>query len=337
MAATVSIIITSFNKEKYIRRAVRSALCQSFRDIEVVVVDDCSTDDSREIVGAMSDDARLRLRCHDVNMGLSQARLTGIAESTGSFIMFMDADDSIEPHAVARMLERQRAVSADIVVMATRRIGKRIPVRLPFFIPSRFFGTADVVVARDLMPAILCKNGFSLSMCDKLYRRQVLENAGMVAERSFMGEDMLFNMRVFNSDARVAWTDYVGYNWTTGGGSAKDVPAMWEEVKRLYMRCREVLQELDIAGEDNMAHLGHGLAGAFIYEIARSMVNPFVSRAEVKKWIAGQLASPVWNGIAFLPGNEYAMIAKRDAEAVFRAGCRQLSRHRLYYTLLAVM
>ncbi len=338
MDVAVSVIISAYNKYNCVKRVICSVLQQSFGNLEVIVVDDGSIDGTVDVVEQMMTlDKRLRLVKHEKNIGLSQTRLTGLSEAKGDYIMFLDADDTIERDAVKKLLSRVEEASADIVVMGSRRVSNHFPVKIPFFIPSRFFGDRVVVSARDILPTILSKSGFSLSIVDKMYRRSLLLQAGLKAEKEFMGEDMLFNMRVFNRDARVAWTDYVGYNWTTGGGSEKFPAEMWDVDKRLYNRCCEVLQEINADNVENKTYLAQGIADAFVYEIARSMVNPFFSRTRVKKWIAEQLSHPIWNDVKPLLGNKYSAIVDNDVMAMFAMGNQQLSRHRLFYTVLALI
>lgn len=334
MTHIVSIIISAYNRQRDVKRAVTSALRQSFDAIEVIVVDDASTDSTCEVVNGIKDD-RLKLVKHNRNLGLNQTRISGLNVTSGEYVMFMDADDTLEPEAVERLLQRQRATSADIVVMASRRIGKYVPLKIPFFIPSEFFCNVETVVARNILPAILSKEGFSLSLVDKMYSRELLDTVGLQAESGFIGEDMLTNIRIFNSDARVAWTDYVGYNWTTGGGSTQSPTNIWEAEKRLYIRCRELLKEIGADTEYNRECLAKGLVACFRYEIARSLVNPFASAKRVKKWIAGQLDSSVWD--KSLLGNENPAIVDGDIDAVFKMGKQQLSRHRLFYTVMAII
>lgn len=91
-----SIVIPLFNKEKFIERALRSVLRQSYSDFEILVVDDASTDRSLEKV-LVFDDSRVRLVRHMENQGVSAARNTGIANGCGNWIAFLDADDEWKP------------------------------------------------------------------------------------------------------------------------------------------------------------------------------------------------------------------------------------------------
>lgn len=100
---TVSVIIPVYNGAETIARALDSVLAQSFKDFRVYVVDDCSTDDTLGIV-ARYDDPRIHVINHQTNRGASAARNTGIAQSQGRYIAFLDADDVWRPAKLERQV-----------------------------------------------------------------------------------------------------------------------------------------------------------------------------------------------------------------------------------------
>ena len=92
----LSVIVPVYNGEKYIEKCLRSIQEQSMKKLEIVVVNDGSTDRSAEIVAEIAkDDPRIKLCVHPENMGLFQARLTGVNASHGEYISFVDADDIV--------------------------------------------------------------------------------------------------------------------------------------------------------------------------------------------------------------------------------------------------
>jgi CDP-glycerol glycerophosphotransferase len=105
----VSVVVPVFNVERYVAECLDSALAQSFTDLEIVVVDDGSTDGGPAIAEHYAErDGRIRVLRQD-NHGLGHARNTGVAAATGDFLMFLDSDDRLPHDAVARlhgMLER---------------------------------------------------------------------------------------------------------------------------------------------------------------------------------------------------------------------------------------
>jgi succinoglycan biosynthesis protein ExoO len=112
----VSIIIAVLNGARTIRKAIESVQAQTVRDIEIVVVDDGSTDDTYEIVSSMAaTDNRIKPVRLPQNVGVSAARNAGIANSTGTWITILDADDWYEPARTEIMLKAANEYHADVV------------------------------------------------------------------------------------------------------------------------------------------------------------------------------------------------------------------------------
>lgn len=103
----VSVIIPTYNRARILRRAIESALSQTYGDIEVVVVDDGSTDDTREMLTLMSADRRVRY-FRQANAGVSAARNHGMRQARGEFIAFLDSDDSWHPWKLSAQIAALR-------------------------------------------------------------------------------------------------------------------------------------------------------------------------------------------------------------------------------------
>jgi len=99
----VSIIIPCYNYANFIIDCVASCVSQDFNDIEIIVVDDCSTDDSAMAV--QSGDERIKVLSTEKNSGYSTAKNIGIRHSSGEFLAFIDADDMLTPDSISRRLE----------------------------------------------------------------------------------------------------------------------------------------------------------------------------------------------------------------------------------------
>ena len=101
----VSVIVPVYNRRDCLLRAVRSALNQTFADLEVIVVDDASTDGTMEVLDSVADSRLVRI-CSDRNLGGSGARNLGIRKATGELIAFLDSDDEWLPGKLHRQMER---------------------------------------------------------------------------------------------------------------------------------------------------------------------------------------------------------------------------------------
>ena len=108
-----SIVIPVYNREQEIVRALNSCVTQSFLNFEVVVVDDASTDRTRETVMAFAD-PRIVLVTHEKNMGVCPARNTGISHSHGQWVLFLDSDDELLPGAVQMIFEKTLECTEDV-------------------------------------------------------------------------------------------------------------------------------------------------------------------------------------------------------------------------------
>jgi teichuronic acid biosynthesis glycosyltransferase TuaG len=105
MGDLVSVVMPNFNGARFIDEAIRSALAQTYGDLELIIVDDCSTDDSRDIITAHAhDDPRVRSFHHADRFGPAAARNRAIAEARGRYIAFLDSDDMWEPSKLARQI-----------------------------------------------------------------------------------------------------------------------------------------------------------------------------------------------------------------------------------------
>ena len=113
MSPTVSVIIPAFNDAQHIRQSIQSVLAQTFEDWDLIVVDDGSTDETAAVAGSFSDS---RIRCvRQQNGGQASARNTGITNTHGEFVAFLDADDLWLPEKLDRQIEIAHQTGAGIV------------------------------------------------------------------------------------------------------------------------------------------------------------------------------------------------------------------------------
>jgi len=133
MPPTVSVIIPAYNRSSTIARSVQSALTQTFQDLEVIVVDDGSSDAMRDIVQTIPDE-RLRLIYHATNLGAAAARNTGMKASQAKYIAWLDSDDEWLPEKLQTQLDAFQHAAPDVKACysAHERVEQgRIRIHLP--------------------------------------------------------------------------------------------------------------------------------------------------------------------------------------------------------------
>ena len=143
----ISIIIPVYNVETYIHKCIGSVLAQTYRNIEVILVDDGSPDNSGIICDEYAKKDKRVIVIHKKNGGLSDARNAGIDAATGDYIVFVDSDDYIAPDMIEKLYETQKRNNADITVCGYRWVEFRctiiiesviisvpLTIELPYFI-----------------------------------------------------------------------------------------------------------------------------------------------------------------------------------------------------------
>ena len=116
MIPIVSIIVPVFNSEKYIEKCLKSLLAQTYKDLEILVIDDGSKDNSSDVVRQLQlDDQRIKLICQE-NQGVSSARNKGIEMSKGQYIVFVDSDDYVESNYVETLLDLYEEERGDVAI-----------------------------------------------------------------------------------------------------------------------------------------------------------------------------------------------------------------------------
>ena len=172
----ITIIVPVYNTELYLRQCLESILGQNFRDIEVICVDDGSTDSSPEILSACAArDGRLRI-IRQENRGPSSARKAGLMAASGDYIGYVDSDDWIEPELYEKLYREAIRNRADLVTSGYFQEGAYTTTHLDNLAAGVYAGE-KMAELRD--HSIYClearETGLRASLCCKLYRRELLE------------------------------------------------------------------------------------------------------------------------------------------------------------------
>ncbi len=215
----VSVIIPVYNAEKHLRKCIESLLGQTMLEIELIFVNDGSSDSSNSIIEKYrSKDNRIKIISKN-NEGVSIARNTGIAAATAEFIAFADADDFVENDMLSTLYEIAVSNDADIVVSNYFKTLDSIQatVKLPF-IDGKVVD--NVGINEQIIPYFLREE--ILNQCwNKLYKTSLLRYENVKFPQGVaLGEDGLFNISAFLQAKRVVFTEYAGYHYEENAGSA---------------------------------------------------------------------------------------------------------------------
>ncbi len=219
MPIDVSVIVTTYNVERYIARTLASALDQAGPSLEVIVVDDCSTDNTWTRLCAM-DDPRLRIvRLHS-NGGPSVARNTGIAMATGSWIAVLDGDDQFKPGRLQRCLDLGVSRAADIVVDNLLIEREADGERFPMFSDATLRSLEPLTLARFIAGNGLFARGHTLGYLKPVIFAAFLRQHCLAYDPDIrIGEDYQFLAEALANGAVCAVDPIPGYSYTVRAGS----------------------------------------------------------------------------------------------------------------------
>ncbi len=230
----ISVIVPVYNRKETLVRCVKSLLDQTFSELEIILVDDGSTDGSGAVCNALSrEDIRIRV-IHKENGGVSSARNAGIEAAKGEYLMFMDSDDYAELQMAEKLLESIGDDDIAICGFHHHYQGRDI-VRIPNVPGQR--GDENFLS--------LYGQGFMNMPWNKLYRREL---AGRFDESLSLGEDLLFNLDYLRRTdgitvVKEALCHYIQDDTGCSLSSQKRADRM-ELAKRIWKESREFYREL---------------------------------------------------------------------------------------------
>lgn len=194
----ISVVIPVFNEEKYLRTALESVLFQTVTDLEIICIDDGSTDRTARIIADIQkSDSRIRY-FHQKNMGLGAARNHGLDECRGDYVFFMDADDIIVPNTLEILLFLLKKHDADISIGLFRWIYETpLDVKDINIVP-------EFIYNGDCAFAYAEETKFCGSAWGKLYRKEIIGGTRFSSLKCC--EDVEFNIQVFAKARKVVRT-----------------------------------------------------------------------------------------------------------------------------------
>ena len=204
--ALISVIVPVYNAEKYLERSVGSIIGQTYKNLEIILVDDGSSDNSGAICDSFAEkDSRIRT-IHKANGGASSARNAALDIAAGEYIGFADADDWIEPDMYQNLMTMISETGADISACGIRLCKEN---------GSSSLWNDDVLLKKcfnreEALTELIEEKLLTFSPCNKLYRKEIIGNQRFVEGTTY--EDNEFIPRCIAKADNVAFSGAIGYN-----------------------------------------------------------------------------------------------------------------------------
>lgn len=269
---TISVIIPVYNVREYLTDCIQSVISQTYKDLEIILVDDGSTDGSGDLCDLLGKkDNRIQV-FHQSNAGVSEARNTGIKAATGNYLGFIDADDWIEQNMYQKLIESMIQNNTDVSMCGyydypkgmNRAIAKGL-LQIP------------VSSYHDSIVPVLRRNGYFTSMCNKLFSKNIIFQGNsivMLDTDIAYGEDEDWLFRVLSLCHRISFVPEALYHWRPREGSTTRIEQINERHLSLLRAKRKVV---DILPADNS-----------IQKLARGRLYNDCYALEVYAYLSGQ-------------------------------------------------
>lgn len=238
----VSVIIPVYNVKKYLKKCIESVILQTYENIEIILVNDGSTDGSGVICDEYAvNDMRIRV-IHQDNFGVSYARNIGINIATGDYIQFVDSDDCLESIMIKKLVEVIDGSQMVICGYKSTYGNRSHPINKNNTCPIEGeFKKNDFLNSFG----ILFKHGFINSPCNKLYLTDIIQKYGIrFNEDLSMGEDLIFNLEYINACERISIIQESLYNYISFNSDSLTRSfnkELFDNQKMLFSRIKEFL------------------------------------------------------------------------------------------------
>lgn len=289
----VSVIIPIYNVEKYLRQCVDSVLQQTYRNLEIILVDDGSPDNSPVICDYYAEmDSRIKV-IHKQNGGISDARNVGIDSANGAFIFFLDADDYLAPECIGSLVDASRNGSFAISGYLLDLSGKDTIYEAEQ--ACGYYWTINDYLF-DFYKLFATKFNF---VWGKLYRKDILIRNRITFSASIsLAEDLLFNLEYYRyCDKGINAISYKGYYYRQHGSttlSKRFNPKMFDWNELSYTAVRNFLQEYNCFTDQNREHLYRNIAGNYQYGFYLIANNSQLKFSEKESMIKRYVKTPIY-------------------------------------------
>lgn len=237
----VTIIVPVYNVEKYINECVDSLIKQTYKNIEIVLVNDGSKDKSGAICdNYAASDARIKV-IHKQNEGLGFARNTGLKVAQGKFVTFIDSDDKADADLVEKLVNGIYEVNGDTCIGGFKRISENGVVSFEESYDKAVFEGKNVynkLFARMLGSAPDKHDAIRMSVWNVMYSMDIIRKHSIEfpSERVFISEDIIWDSEYYKYAQKAIVIDSTAYNYriTPGSLTQKYKPDMLEKICALY-------------------------------------------------------------------------------------------------------
>lgn len=270
----ISIVVPVYNVEKYLDKCVKSIINQTYDNLQIILVDDGSKDNSGKLCDLWEQRDRRIITKHKDNGGLSDARNYGVKFAEGKYVMFVDSDDIISENIVEYLMKLIYETNSDISICAPLHC---YPEEKIVFEKEKFH---KVFSADEAVKEMLYQKSFLVSACAKIYRKEYFDNIKFPVGMLF--EDSATIYKIFECADRIVYGDAKLYGYMHRENSITTKKFSKADCDILYI-CDEIVAYMDRKKDYDLiaASLAYQMSAAFRIYLNAPRNNQF--NDEIKK------------------------------------------------------
>lgn len=267
----VSVVIPVYNVEAYLTECIDSVLAQTYPDMEIILVDDGSTDASGKLCDRYGEQNSHIMVIHQENRGLSEARNIGLNAAKGEYIYFLDSDDWILPETLELLVKKAEVDVADVVFFDAQSFEDEHPdkgIQQNYMRKHTYETDKGLTVLKQLQE----NKDYHSAVPLLLIRKSLLDGTGLRFEPGILYEDMIFTYALFCKAGRVAHVNQPFYQRRYRSNSimtVKKTGKNYTSAKQVYLKVK------DISESENLTR--QAVAQTYITRCAFNAMNYYIA------------------------------------------------------------
>lgn len=337
----ISVIIPVYNTAKFLSTCIKSVINQTFQELEIIIVNDASTDNSIHICNKFKEkDNRIILIDKRQNEGVEKARYDGILAAKGDYICFVDSDDWLEKEALKRMHDKAIETDADYVEVGIQRVLDRHKI----IKKKTNSAVSGLITQPQLFDSYYISffgvNILSVNIWGKLYKSNILKEPPQPIGLA-MGEDLYFNLEIFPRLKKIYIDNYIGYNYRFGGMTTRYNKNLLPNLKILYSIKKEKIEKYKYYKASDYIRIE--LKNVLISDIKQRILFKYGSHKDIIDQISQELIDPIWGDIQqiknfnIITSSIVQAIINKDANTIHGICKRDTKRYYIQWTIRRII
>ncbi len=319
----IHCVIPVYNTQRYLRQCIDSVLRQTYHNFDIILVNDASTDKSRDICLSYQNKYPEKIHFIDKvqNEGVDKARFTGLRFLTENYnsggVFFLDSDDYIHKNTFKILAYDMQTTDADVVQMLWCRVFGPVIKRGTVRVMPQVLSQPSLM--NDYYISFFGVNKLDVNIWGKLYKLETIIRANLNPSGFKMGEDLIFNLSLFPFIKKYSIIDFYGYYYRVGGLTSGYNKHLWPDLKQQYFIKKAESKKHGLAAAEK--YLSIEIKNIFLSVVKQRIIHLNEPAEKLNAWITSELRDKsIWSNFRELSaGNDvYNYFINEDSDSIIQ-------------------